>query len=87
MIEIKGTIPAVFRQDKESSKTEKEELIEILERAECTDGFACPFGMFGENDQGAWGCFAKYPDGDPAKPNQGCIAHQAAKMLRGEECL
>ena len=60
----------------------KEEIIEILENAECLDRFYCPFGMCGQNENGAWGCFAKYPNGDPKEPNQGCIAHQAAKLLR-----
>ena len=61
----------------------KEEIIEILENAGCPDGFACPFGMYGENRDGKWGCFAEYPDGDGTKESQGCIAHQAARLLKG----
>ncbi len=60
----------------------KEEIIEILEDAECVDGWACPFGMHGENKNGAWGCFARFPNGDPKEPDQGCIALQAAKLLK-----
>ena len=62
----------------------KPEIIEALETSECLDGFACPFGMYGQNKAGAWGCFAKYPNGDPSKPAEGCIAHQAARMLKGD---
>lgn len=61
----------------------KEEIIEILENAECSDGFACPFNMYGENRDEKWGCFAEYPDGDGTKESQGCIAHQAARLLKG----
>lgn len=57
-----------------------EEIIEILRNAECADGFDCPFGMFGKK-RGRYGCLAKYPDGDPNKPSQGCIAQQAADLL------
>jgi len=63
----------------------KEEIIDALESAGCYDGFDCPFGMYGQNDKGRWGCFAKYPNGDPNEKNQGCIAHQAARLLKGEQ--
>ena len=61
----------------------KEQIVKALERAgSACVGFSCPFGMFGQNKEGAWGCFAKYPDGDPACPSQGCVASQAAKIIR-----
>lgn len=63
----------------------RDEIIDALENARCYDGFDCPFGMYGENDKGAWGCFAKYPNGDPKEENQGCIAHQAARLLKAEK--
>lgn len=62
----------------------RKKLIEILEDAECC-GFDCPFGMYGRNKHGYLGCFAKYPHGDPDEENQGCIAHQAARILREQE--
>ena len=43
----------------------KDEIINALEDAECYDGFSCPFGMYGQNKEGEWGCFAKQPNGDP----------------------
>ena len=63
----------------------KDEIIIILKNAGCYDGFDCPFGMYRENEKGEWGCFAKYPNGDPKEENQGCIAHQAARLLKAEK--
>jgi hypothetical protein len=61
------------------------ELIEILlKKKDCYDGFECPFGMFGQNKKGHWGCFAKYPNGnlDGKEENQGCIAYKAGVLLK-----
>lgn len=57
-------------------------IIEKLENADCDDPFVCIFGMYGQNKKGYWGCFAKYPSGDPNEENQGCIAHKAAEIIR-----
>ena len=61
------------------------EIIEILENAGCGDPFECPAGMYGKNKDDNWGCFAKYPNGNPDEENQGCIFHQAAKALKEQE--
>lgn len=57
------------------------EILEALKNAECEDEFVCIFGMCGENKSGNFGCFAKYPNGNPDEENQGCVAHQAAKLI------
>ena len=62
----------------------KNEIIEALKGASCPDGFSCPFGMYGRNEDGFWGCFAKYPDGQTGE-SQGCVAHQAARLLEEDE--
>jgi len=63
---------------------DKNKIIEALKGAICLDGFSCPFGMYGRNRDGAWGCFAKYPDGQPGE-SHGCVAHQAARLLEEDE--
>ncbi len=63
----------------------KEEAIKILKEASCGDPFECPVGMFGQNKDGKWGCFARYPNGDPNEEDQGCFFHQVAKMLEEQE--
>ena len=59
-----------------------EVLVEILENSCCNDPFECIFGMYGHATGKGYGCFAKYPDSDPRKESQGCIAHQAANILK-----
>lgn len=61
-------------------------LKEMLQEAICSDPFACPWGMYGKKN-GAWGCFAEYPDGDGTKPSQGCVSHQAAERIAKLEQL
>lgn len=60
---------------------DEEEIIDALRNAECNDSFVCPFGMFGRNKKGRWGCFAIYPNGDPDEPEQKCVAHQAVDLI------
>lgn len=57
------------------------ELLEVLKNADCFDPFECIFGMYGANENKCYGCFAQFPNGDPHEENQGCIAHQAAKLI------
>lgn len=58
-----------------------EELIQKLEDSYCYDPWPCIFGMHIQHG-GHYGCRARYPHGDMNEPDQGCIAHQAAKLLR-----
>lgn len=62
----------------------RDELIGILENASCGDPFECPFDMYGRNKEGKYGCFARFPGGTPDEEDQGCIAHQAARLLKQE---
>lgn len=57
-------------------------VLEKLDDVCCSDPFECIFGMYGRNKKGHYGCFAKYPNGNPNEPNQGCIAKQAAEIIR-----
>ena len=58
------------------------ELITYNKEAYCSDPFACPYGMYAENNEGNFGCFAKFPNGDPNEPKCGCLAHQTAFYLK-----
>ena len=60
---------------------EAKEIIETLRNSECNDPFECPFGMFRKNKKGKWGCFAKFPNGNPEEPEQKCIIQQAADLI------
>lgn len=64
--------------------TIKELITTLLQTTDCYDGFACPFGMYGQNKKGYWGCLAKYPNGnlDGKEENQGCIAYKAGVLLK-----
>ena len=62
----------------------REEIIKALETSICSDAYECIFGMYGRNKRGHFGCFAEYPHGDPSEENQGCVAIQAARIMRGE---
>lgn len=57
-------------------------LLDVLENASCGDPFECPFDMYGKNGDGKYGCFAKFPNGDPNEEDHGCIAHQAAQIIK-----
>ena len=57
------------------------ELITYNKEAYCGDPFVCPYGMYAENNEGKFGCFAKFPNGDPNESECGCVAHQAAFYL------
>ena len=63
----------------------KEELLKMLDNTDCDDPFECPWGMYGKNKNGNYGCFARWPHGDPDEPDQGCIGQQAAKLIRSME--
>lgn len=58
-----------------------DEILAALESAKCMDAFECIFCMYGMNEDGVYGCFAKYPDGKPGE-SKGCVAHQAAGAIR-----
>lgn len=62
----------------------REEIIKALEESICSDPLDCVFGMYRVNKRGRFGCFAEYPHGDPSEGNQGCVAIQAARIMRGE---
>lgn len=57
-------------------------LLDVLENASCGDPFECPFDMYGKNGDGKYGCFARFPNGDPNEEDHGCIAHQAAQIIK-----
>ena len=57
------------------------EIIEALKNAACEDGFECIFGMYGMNKKKCYGCFARFPNGNPDEEDQGCVAHQAARLI------
>lgn len=57
------------------------ELLETLKSADCEDPFDCIFCMYHKNERGRLVCFAQHPNGDLNEENQGCIAHQAAKLI------
>ena len=57
-------------------------VLEKLDGAICSDPFECLFDMYGKNKKGHYGCFAKFPNGDPNEQNHGCIAAQAADIIR-----
>lgn len=62
----------------------REEIIKALEESICSDPYECIFGMYRVNKRGHFCCFAERPNGKPNEKNQGCIAIQAARIMRGE---
>lgn len=60
----------------------REQLAAIMENAVCMDPYSCPFGMYGQSEDGMEGCFARYEHGNPNEEDRGCIAHQVGKVLR-----
>ena len=62
----------------------REEIIKALEESICSDPYECIFGMYRVNKREHFCCFAEHPNGKPNEKNHGCIAIQAARIMRGE---
>ena len=57
-------------------------ILEKLDDICCSDPYECIFGMYGMNKKGHRVCLAEHPSGNLNEPNQGCIAKQAAEIIR-----